>query len=120
MRFPSEAGTPTTHLRSRSTKPAKGGLIAIPEDFREALGIADDSVLQLTLTEDGGLLVRRVDDAELLQGSAWLRDLFEAFEPVRREVAASGLSDEEIVALIEEAVAEVRAKAPANDNASST
>jgi len=56
------------------------------------------------------LLVRPVNASEMSEGSSWLRELYEDFEPIRQEVAASGLSDEEVYALIDEAVAEVRSK----------
>jgi hypothetical protein len=43
-------------------------------------------------------------------GSPWLRELYEYFAPVRQEILELGISEEEVIADIETAVAEVRAE----------
>jgi hypothetical protein len=43
------------------------------------------------------------------KGSPWLRELYEYFAPVREEIRARGLTEEEVNADIDAAVREVRA-----------
>ena len=105
----------TTQPRSKVIRSLRGGQITIPAEFRRELNIGDDSLLRVTLTRDGELHLRPVDAAERPGGSEWLKELYELFEPVRREVEASDLADEEIYALIDEAVAEVRADRDATE-----
>jgi hypothetical protein len=42
------------------------------------------------------------------QGSPWLRELYDAFAPVREAVEQSGMTEEEINIMIDEAIDEVR------------
>jgi hypothetical protein len=42
------------------------------------------------------------------EGSTWLKDIYDSFEPVREEAAESGMTEEEINAFIDEVVEEVR------------
>ena len=51
------------------------------------------------------------------KGSPWLRELYEYFAPVRDEILARGISEEEINADIDAAIAEVRAEQRARDQA---
>lgn len=51
---------------------------------------------------------------EPTKGSPWLRELYEYFAPVREEILARGISEEELFADIDAAVAEVRAEQRAN------
>jgi len=41
-------------------------------------------------------------------GSAWFRAIYDVFEPVRRGVEESGMTEDEINTIIDEAVEEVR------------
>lgn len=83
------------------------GRITIPAEFRKRLGLTQDSLLQLTLAGDK-LRLRPLSLAQPVKRSTWLKDLYEAFAPVRQEAAQ--YSDSEINATIEEAVDAVRAK----------
>lgn len=105
----------TTQARSKVIKSLRGGQMTIPAEFRKELEIEENSLLRVTLTGDGELLVRPLKTVERSGGSEWLKELYELFEPVRREVEASGMSDDEINALIDEAVAEVRARRSAGE-----
>lgn len=89
-------------------KTQPGGQITIPSHFRQALGIEDEKLLLLTL-EDGALRVT-LADAEENRGSLWLRELYDYFAPVREEILASGITEEELNADIDAAIAEVRAE----------
>ncbi|ACZ39769.1 AbrB/MazE/SpoVT family DNA-binding domain-containing protein [Sphaerobacter thermophilus] len=87
----------------RATKiirPLRNGQITIPAEFRRELGITEDSILEITLEDDAlritPLQVRRSP------GSQWIRELYERFEPVRRE--AEAMDEAEINRSIDEAV----------------
>lgn len=83
-----------------------GDQVTIPAEFRRALGIERDSLLQLTLA-NGELRIRPVDRASGTSGSDWLRDAYDAFAPIRQELAQQ-YSGEEIDAAIDGAVEAVR------------
>ncbi len=95
--------------KKRTVRALRGGQMTIPVEIRRDLGIAEDTLLDVEPTEDGGFVVhpvaagRRVDDD-------WLHELYELFEPVRREIRESGISEDELDALIAESVAEARAR----------
>jgi hypothetical protein len=44
------------------------------------------------------------------KGSPWLRELYEYFAPVREEILARGITEQELNADIDAAIAEVRAE----------
>ncbi|MDE3076117.1 MAG: AbrB/MazE/SpoVT family DNA-binding domain-containing protein [Chloroflexota bacterium] len=90
---------------SRLVRPLRGGQITIPADFRERLGIGVDSLLRLTLSE-GELRIRPVQVTQRAAGSPWLKDLYDAFAPVREEARRCG--ETEIDRAIGEAVEAVR------------
>ena len=69
--------------KSRTVHVLRGGQITIPIEFRRELGIEDASLMQVTLTEDGGLTLRSVEAKP--RGSEWLRDVYDACAPVRLE-----------------------------------
>ena len=96
---------------TRTVRPLRGGQITIPAEFRKRLGITEESVLQLTL-EGRELRVRALKIGETAEGSAWFRELYEHFAPVRKE--ASSLSEEEIDAAIKEAVVASRKRRKAS------
>ncbi|MBA3416272.1 MAG: AbrB/MazE/SpoVT family DNA-binding domain-containing protein [Chloroflexia bacterium] len=86
----------------------RGGQITIPAEFRQRLGIGDETLLRLTLGE-GDLRIEPVRVVEAGAGSPWLRELYDYFAPVRDEIEASGVSEAELNADIDAAVAAVRA-----------
>ena len=90
---------------SRLVRSLRSGQITIPAEFRRALGIEADSMLRLTLTE-GELRIKPVRVAEQGGGSAWLRELYEQFAPVREELKEH--SEREIDGAIDDAVRTVR------------
>src|SRR3954447_18792746 len=82
----------------------RNGEITIPIEFRRELGIESDTLLQQTL-DNGELRIVPVR-ATRARGSAWLRDLYEQFAPVREEAAA--YTEDEINAAIDDALNAVR------------
>lgn len=98
---------------SKVVRARKKGQITIPEEFRRALGIGEDSLLRVSVRE-GELRIAPVEVRERNgtgeQGSPWLRELYEYFAPVREEILRKGYTEEEINVDIDEAVREVRAE----------
>lgn len=88
---------------TRLVRPLRKGQITIPVEFRKRLGINDDTVLRMTLS-DGELRIRPVQVTDSTQGSAWLKELYETFAPVRQEAEERGYSDEQINVWIDEAL----------------
>ena len=89
----------------------RSGQITIPADFREKLGIDQDTLLQINLME-GELRIKPVRVSEKIQeaGSPWLKELYDYFAPVRAEIKRKGYTEQEINSAIDSAVAAVRAK----------
>jgi len=101
-----------TASKTKLVRPLRGGQITIPVEFRRSLGIDQDTMLCMTLT-DGELVVRPVKFTQKDQkeeGSPWLRELYEYFAPVREEILRRGISEEEVNADIDAAIAAVRAE----------
>ena len=94
---------------SKIVRSLRGGQVTIPATFRRELGIGDDTMLRMTLT-DGELRIKPVELSEPSKGSPGLRALYEYFAPVREEILARGISQEEVFADIDAAIAEVRAE----------
>ncbi len=92
-------------LTSKIVKPLRGGQITIPSEFRQKLGIGEDTLLRMTLEGDE-LRLRKVKVRETSEGSSWLRELYELFAPARQDLAQ--YSEEQIDATIDQAVKEVR------------
>jgi bifunctional DNA-binding transcriptional regulator/antitoxin component of YhaV-PrlF toxin-antitoxin module len=90
-------------------RPLRGGKVAIPEAFRKELGIDEDALLRITIV-DGELRVRPEPAVDTQEGSPGLRALYEYFAPVREEILARGISEEEVNADIDAAIAAVRAE----------
>lgn len=95
--------------RTVTVLPGPGGSIAIPEEFAAELGIAHGTPVRITRTGNA-LVIERVPDEELAQGSPWLLDLYEYFAPVREEIIAAGYSEDEVNADIDAAIRAVRAQ----------
>jgi bifunctional DNA-binding transcriptional regulator/antitoxin component of YhaV-PrlF toxin-antitoxin module len=87
----------------------RGGQVTIPAAFRKELGINDETMLRMTLV-DGELRIKPVQLTEMSKGSPGLRALYEYFAPVREEILRRGISQEELFADIDAAIAEVRAE----------
>lgn len=87
----------------------RGGQVTIPVAFRKELGIGDDTMLRMTLI-GGELRIKPVQIAEPSVGSPGLRALYEYFAPVREDILRRGISEEEVNADIDAAIAEVRAE----------
>jgi bifunctional DNA-binding transcriptional regulator/antitoxin component of YhaV-PrlF toxin-antitoxin module len=94
---------------TKIVRPLRGGQVTIPAAFRRQLGIDDETMLRMTL-ENGELRISPIRVAEDSKGSPWLRELYEYFAPVREEILARGISQEELFADIDAAIAEVRAE----------
>ena len=98
----------TTQM-TKIVRSLRGGQVTIPAAFRRELGIGDDTMLRMTLA-DGELRIKPVEVSEPSKGSPGLRALYEYFAPVREEILARGISQEEVFADIDAAIAEVRAE----------
>jgi AbrB family looped-hinge helix DNA binding protein len=83
----------------------RNGQMTIPAEFRRRLGITGETMLLVTL-EERELRVTPVEATETAAGSAWFKDLYDFFAPVREEAKAH--SEEDIDAAIDEAVRAVR------------
>ena len=94
---------------SKIVRPLRSGQVTIPAAFRKELGIDDDTMLRMTLV-DGELRIKPVRMTEESEGSPGLRALYELFAPVREEILRRGITEEEINADIDAAIAEVRAE----------
>ena len=94
---------------TKTVRSLRGGKITIPAAFRKELGIGDDTMLRMTLVE-GELRIKPVQVTEASNGSPWLRELYEYFAPVREDILRRGISEEEVNADMDDAIAEVRAE----------
>ncbi|MCC7021792.1 MAG: AbrB/MazE/SpoVT family DNA-binding domain-containing protein [Thermomicrobiales bacterium] len=98
----------TTTSKTRLVRSLRGGQMTIPIEFRRALGIDEETMLRVTLV-DGELRVSPVNVATPDTQSSGLKALYDYFAPTREAVLASGISEDELLADITGAVAEVRA-----------
>jgi bifunctional DNA-binding transcriptional regulator/antitoxin component of YhaV-PrlF toxin-antitoxin module len=93
--------------QAKVVRPLRGGQITIPVEFRRELGIDADTLLRMTL-ENGELRIVPVKVTENTTGSAWVREFYEYFAPVREAIAKAGYTSEEINADIDAAIKAVR------------
>ncbi|MBI5284020.1 MAG: AbrB/MazE/SpoVT family DNA-binding domain-containing protein [Chloroflexi bacterium] len=91
----------------RMVRQLRNGQITIPKRFREALGLRDDDLLSISL-EDDRLALAPVRVSEKRPGSAWMRDLYDLYAPVRESL--KGESDREINKAIGAAVRGARSR----------
>ena len=98
-----------TERLTRIVRPLRSGQITIPAEFRKRLCIDQETLLRLTL-EAGELRIVPVRVAERNEGPDWLDTLYELYAPVRAEVLARGIPEEEVNADIDAAIAAVRAE----------
>ena len=94
---------------TKIVRPLRSGQITIPADFREKLGIDADTLLQISLMQ-GELRIKPVKVSQKLQGSPWLKELYDIFAPTREEIKAKGLTEKEVNSAIDKAVKAVRQK----------
>lgn len=87
-----------------------GGAVTLPPEVVRAAGFEDGVELQVSVDKGELRLVPVHDEADDL--SPGLRGLYEYFAPVREEVLESGISDEELYALIDDAIAASRRARP--------
>ena len=101
----------TTDQANTLLRLVRADQVGIPQEFREALGIEETTRLFL-LAVDGRLHVIPVqsDQNPSARGSPGLRALYDYFAPVREEILASGITQEELFADIDAAIAAVRAE----------
>lgn len=88
-------------------KPLRGGQITIPIEFRQKLGIGADSLLQINL-DKGELRITPVNAAKTVGGSPWLKELYDIFAPVRKQIKEGGYTEQEVNEAIDAAVKAVR------------
>jgi AbrB family looped-hinge helix DNA binding protein len=93
-------------VRTRVVKPLRRGQITIPQEFRDALGITEDTLLQVTL-RGSRLEISPVEVRGREEASSWLRELYDLYAPVREDLSRR-YSPEEIDSAIDEAVRTVR------------
>jgi len=89
---------------TRTSRLQRHGRISIPKEFRDALGLEEGDLLSLKLAE--GKLELESASAAPSEGSAWARELYETYAPVREGL--KGTDEAEINEAIDRAVAEVR------------
>ena len=89
-------------------KPLRNGQVTIPIAIRRELGFDEQTMLQVSVTEDREILIKPVRVEERPEGSPWARELYEYFAPVREEVADSGMTEQEIDDLIDAALLDYR------------
>ena len=94
--------------KQRLVRVQEKGQVTLPAEMRKSLGLKKGDLVAVTST-DGGVLIKPVEIKEQ-QGSPWLKELYDYFAPVREEIRARGLSEEEVNADIDAAVREVRAR----------
>ena len=97
--------------KTKIVRQLRSGQVTIPVEFRRALGIEGEGMLQMTLA-DGELRIRPVHATEQAADTSWYRQLYDYFAPVREEIAARGISEQEVNDDIDAAVRAVRAEHP--------
>ena len=102
---------PTTDETNMLLRLVRADELGIPQEFREALGIEETTRVFL-LAVDGTLHIVPVRSGQhpAENGSPGLRALHEDFAPVREEILARGISEKEVNADIDEAIAASRAE----------
>ena len=95
--------------KTRIVRQLRNGQITIPKEFRDAMHLEPDDLLSVTLEE--GRLSMTPARATDKQGSPWLKELYDLFEPVRASIAAQGFTEQEVNDAIDDSIREVRAEA---------
>lgn len=92
---------------SKLIRPLRNGQITIPVEFRNRLDITERSLLEIKLVGDE-LRLRPVQLSSAPRDSAWARELYELFAPVRAQAAKR--TEKQINTDIDRAVSAVRRK----------
>lgn len=90
---------------TRIIRSLRSGQITIPAEFREKLGIDAGTLIQISLMGEE-LRIKPVQISPTIQGSPWLKEAYEAFADVRKELER--YSEDEINEAIDKAVKAVR------------
>lgn len=77
---------PPLNSTTKLIHPLRNGQITIPVEFRRALHLTDQTMLQMTLVGDE-LHLRPVQMEGIERGSDWLSEVCHLFAPVRRRNA---------------------------------
>lgn len=94
---------------SKTIRMSRQGRITIPAEFRTQLGIDERTMFLVSLVGDELRIIPvRIPEAD--DDSRWLDELYAAFAPIREDILRRGISEEEINADIDAAIAEVRAE----------
>lgn len=88
-------------------RPLRSGQITIPKEFRSKLDIDEHTLLQIALMGQE-LHIRPVKVTSTQSGSAWARELYDLFAPVRKE--AGKHTEKDVDTDINKAVTSVRRK----------
>ena len=71
---------------TKVVRPLRSGQITIPAEFRQQLDIDEHTLLQIVLVGHE-LRIRPVKVSDAASGSAWAKELYAMFAPVRTEIA---------------------------------
>ena len=82
-------------------------VVASREAFHQVIDQMSDEEL-----EELGTLVVYQQHKKTYPGSAWFRTLYDIFAPVREDAEASGMTEDEIKQILDEALDEVRREQP--------
>jgi hypothetical protein len=93
-----------------TVRPRIDDSILLPGDILRAAGLATETLLEVHV-ENGELRLIPASANAPEQRSNPFGDLYDYFAPVREDLLASGITDEELDAEIDAAIAEVRAEA---------
>lgn len=104
-----------TEPKGKTVRALRGGQMTIPIEIRRSLGIDENTLLSVFETDDGGFYVKPliIEPAHTLANASdsnWIKEVYDAFEPVRREIREKGMNQEDVDSLIDEAFCEVRAE----------
>ncbi len=92
--------------KTKIVRQLRHGQITIPKEFRDELGLTDEDLLSMSLTE-GGLQINIVTPKPS-SGSPWAKQLYEMFAPARESL--KGHTEQEINEAIDEALRAYRAE----------
>ena len=98
---------PDEQASTRVVRMTPGGQITLPADFRQRLGVTEDTMLRLTI-DNGELRIAPERTVPESRGSPWLRDRYAVFAPVREEILERQIPEAEVNADIDAAINAVR------------
>jgi AbrB family looped-hinge helix DNA binding protein len=98
--------TPIQSTDQHLVRVQEKGQVTLPAEVRKSLGIKKGDLV--AVTEATGAVVIKPVQVTAGVGSPWLKELYDYFAPVREEIRARGLTEAEVNADIDQAIAEVR------------